>query len=236
MRQGGVLGHYLDPASGARFVYARPEDQPELWNAYLDGAAENYRRFGVEHVLEYDDIRTGAGTTLFVAVLDRSGQVVAGVRAQGPYTDVDDAHALMEWAGRPGTAALREGISARIDEGLLELKAGWVSADSPDRHALTPALARTVFHIFRLIGVRYALCTVADHAVRRWQSSGAQIGQDVAPVAYPDPRYRTVPIWWDRETMLAASDASHLLLLAHEQEMFELSLNPDVRPGTPAAA
>ena len=233
---GRVLGQYLDSTSGCRFVYARPADQPELWNAYLRGAADNYRRFGVEQVLEFDSIRSGAGTTLFVAVVDDAGAVVGGVRAQGPYRRVDDAHALVEWAGRTGTAALRRAIASRIDDGLLELKAGWVSADSPDRSALTPALARTTFHIFRLTGVRYAMCTVADHAVRRWQSSGAQIDGDVAPVAYPDPRYRTVPIWWDRETMLEKSAASHLLLLAQEQEMFERSLSPAGRAGMLAAA
>ena len=31
-------------------------------------------------------------------------------------------------------------------------------------------------------------------------------------------RYRTVPIWWDRETMLEQSDAAHLLMLARERE------------------
>ena len=148
MGRQGALGQYLESSSGCRFVYARPQDDPELWRAYLRGAADSYRRFGVERVLEFDSICSGEGTTLFVAAIDEAGHVVAGVRAQGPYRQVDEPHALVEWAGRPGTAALRRGIAARIDEGLLELKAGWVSADSPLRHALTPALARTAFHIF----------------------------------------------------------------------------------------
>jgi hypothetical protein len=221
-----VLGEYREARSGCRFVYARPADQPELWEAYLCGAADNYRRFGVEHVLEYETIRTGESTTVFVAALDDRDRVVAGVRAQGPYRTAGDAHALVEWGGRPGSGALRREITERLDGGVIELKAGWVSAISPARRALTPALARTAFHIIRLMQVQFALCTVADHAVRRWQSSGAQISTDVTPVAYPDPRYRTVPIWWDKETMLDKSDRSHLLLLAEEQDRFEDSLSP----------
>jgi len=235
---GRLLGSYREAISGCQFLYARPADAPELWDAYLHGARQNYRRFGVEQVLEYETTRTGQSTTFFVAVADHRGRVVAGVRVQGPYRSVDQAHALAEWAGRPGSVALRREIAARADApdgGVIELKTGWVDSDAPARRALTPALARTAFHIFRLVGVRYALCTVADHAVRRWQSSGAQVSADVTPVAYPDPRYRTVPIWWDRETMLEKSDAAHLLLLADEQDQFERSLSVDVSGALAAA-
>jgi hypothetical protein len=59
-------------------------------------------------------------------------------------------------------------------------------------------MARFFVHAMTLSGARYAFCTAASHAVPRWQSSGGVVSTDVAPVAYPDDRYLTMLLWWDR--------------------------------------
>lgn len=200
----GASGPFRYAAAGCEFHVATPGQEPHLWREYLDGAVANYRRFEVEHVLEYDSVLTGNSTTLFFAAVDRSGQVVGGMRAQGPYRHAAQAHALAEWAGAPGTNRLRSEIESRIPEGVIEMKAGWVAADTPNRRELTAALARIFLHAIRLTGVRYALCTVATHAVPKWSTTGGEISLEVTPVAYPDPRYRTVPMWWDRDKPLPA--------------------------------
>lgn len=207
------------------FVVARPEDEPDLWEDFLTGAHASYSKYGVERVLEVDDVRTSGSTTLLLAIVDRDDRVVGGVRAQGPYKRASEAHALTEWGGRPGTDLLRVQIESRIPAGLVEMKTGWVNDEVGARHALAMAIARTPMHVMRLLDIRYALCTVADHAVRRWSATGAQVSHSVSPVAYPDDRYLTVPIWWDRETVLDRMNPEHVVPLLDEQ----LRLGPPYR-------
>src|ERR1700712_5322390 len=124
---GGVMtAWYEDPSSGCSFVVATPAQQPGLWLAYLDGARRSYRKHGVEGVLEYDQVVDGSDTALFFVALDDRGAVVGGMRVQGAYLEVDQAHAIAEWAGREGTDELRSEIAARIADGVIEMKTGWV--------------------------------------------------------------------------------------------------------------
>ncbi len=227
---GRRVGNYYDPFSGCHFVIARPSAQPELWSAYLGGARASYRRFGVERVLEYEKTRDGTSTALFFAALDGDGQVAGGMRAQGPYMQAAQAHALVEWAGRDGAAALRNEISERIPSGVIEMKTGWVKHGAPRRPELTAAIARVFVHSMTLLGARHALGTVAAHAVARWQTTGGTVSRTVAPVAYPDDRYLTSPMWWDRETYADLAAADQLPRLIDESAQ----LNHHDRPGMSA--
>ncbi len=196
---GDVIGSYSDRFSGCQFIVARPAQQPELWAAYLDGARRSYRRHDVESVLQYDRIRDGISTAIFFAAVGSDGQIAGGMRVQGPYQSADQAHAVLEWAGGEGEQQVRREISDRIRAGVIEMKAGWVDDDVRRRRDISAALARIFVHSIDLMNVRYALGTVASHAVKRWQTSGGVVSRDVVPVAYPDDRYRTVLMWWDRE-------------------------------------
>ena len=211
-----IVGDYFDSSSGCRFVVARPEDQAELWLAYLAGAQTNYRRHGVESVLEYDRIVDGSSTALFVVALESDGRVVGGMRMQGRYQRAEQTHALEEWAGRTGTAELVQEINDRLPDGIIEMKSGWVSDDALRREAVTAALARIFTHSFALMDVRYVMGTVAVHAVKRWQTTGGVISSDVAPVAYPDDRYQTVVMWWDRKTFADLAVAAQLPFIIDE--------------------
>ena len=195
-----VIGSYFDQSSKCRFVVARPALQPELWLAYLAGARNSYRRHNVESVLRYDDICDGESTAIFFAALGPDGKVAGGMRVQGPYRSADQAHAMLEWAGQAGEQEVHYEISSRIPAGVVEMKTGWVDDDAVSRRSISSALARVFVHALGLMGVRYALGTVASHAVKRWATSGGVVSRDVVPVAYPDDRYRTVLMWWDRET------------------------------------
>ena len=203
-------GPFRYSAGGCEIHVSTPERDRSLWHQYLGGALENYLRYGVESVLEYDRVLPGDTTTMFFAAVDPAGAVVGGMRVQGPYTVPEQAHALVEWAGRPGTAALREEIATRIGpdplgvrQGVIEMKTGWVAPDLPQKRDLTAALARVFLHATRLTGVRFALGTVATHAVPKWSTTGGEISSRVTPVAYPDARYRTVPMWWDKDKKLS---------------------------------
>ncbi len=230
---GRRVGDYYDPFSRCHFVIARPAAQRELWTAYLGGARTSYRRFGVERVLEYEKTRDGKSTALFFAAIDGAGQVAGGMRAQGPYLHADQAHALVEWAGRDGATTLREEISQRIPAGVIEMKTGWVKHDAVRRMELTAALARVFVHSMTLLGARHALGTVAAHAVGRWRTTGGVVCAAVAPVAYPDDRYLTSPMWWDRETYPDLAAAEQLPRLIDESAQFCDAGRPDL--SAPAA-
>ena len=106
----------------------------------------SYRQHGVESAVDYDHVRDGASTSLFVAAVESDGRVVGGFRVQGPYTRVDQAYALREWAGREGTTELRRQIGRRLSEGVIEVKAVWVDRDADRHDALTAVLARMFVH------------------------------------------------------------------------------------------
>jgi hypothetical protein len=196
-----MIGAYFDPTSGHNFIFAEPAKQPAIWAAYLDGARRSYRQHGVESAIEYDEVRDGRSTALFAVAMDDAGQVVGGLRVQGRLTGPEQAHAMREWAGRPGTAEMRAQIAQRLPFGVIEVKAVWVDHHTDNRAALIAALARAFVHAMDLLHVRHALCTAAEHAVSRWQTSGGVVATEVTAVAYPDERYRTNLMWWDRHQL-----------------------------------
>ncbi len=213
---GSVIGSYRDLKSGCQFVYATPTDQPALWHEFLQGALESYARHGVQSVLEYDKVRDGASTRMFIAAVDPAGRVVGGMRAQGTYTSPAQAHAISEWAGQPGEALLWGDIEDRLPFGVVEMKSGWVSETLSTRAELSAALARVVLHSMRLLDAQYALCTVAQHAVRRWETTGARVSSMIPAVPYPDDRYQTVPMWWDLQTAESLTEPQHWSILGQE--------------------
>lgn len=216
---GSILGAYFEPLSGRHFVVAQPTAQPELWAAYLEGARRNYRQYGVESAIEYDEVRDGRSTALFAAAIDDDGRVVGGLRVRGRLAHAEQAHALREWAGRPGTAEMTTQIAQRLPAGVIEVKAVWVDHDTDHKAALTAALARAFVHAMDLLQVRYALCTAAAHAVTRWQTSGGVVSAEVPAVAYPDERYRTLLMWWDRSRISDSVSCEQYLALGRESDL-----------------
>lgn len=195
-------GPYCYSAAGYEIHVAKPQQSRDIWTEYLSGALTSYRRFGVQSVLEYDSVVPGDSTSWFFAAVGTGGAVLGGMRVQGPYDWAEQAHALSEWAGQDGFDQLYRDIEGRRPHGVIEMKTGWVAAHAPRKRELTAALARVFLHAIRLTGVRYALGTVATHAVPKWSTTGGEISSEVTPVAYPDQRYRTVPMWWDRDKPL----------------------------------
>lgn len=208
-------------------MVARPAQQPVLWQSYLDGARASYQKHGVESVLEYDRIRDGSSTALFFAALQPDGQVAGGMRVQGPYDCADQAHAVEEWAAFDDDAEVRHEISERIPAGVIEMKTGWVSSTAWRRTEITTGLARLFVHSINLMGVRYAFGTVGMHAVKRWQTTGGVVSANIAPIAYPNNRYRTVLMWWDRETFADLAAIEQLPAIMDESAQLTVGARPD---------
>lgn len=212
-----------DPRSECRFVAARPDEEPELWSAYLTGALGSYTKHGVLEALEYERIRDGRSTTLFFVAVASDGTVNGGLRAQGPYERPEQSHVMEEWSNQVGEGAAREMIADRIPFGVVEMKAAWVRDGAPNRRALTQSLASVGVCALELLDVQFLMASAADHVLDLWASSGGVVATRIPPAAYPDDRYRTQMMWWDR-------DSPHIRSVA--QRFARLwARNAPVRPG-----
>ncbi len=212
-------GHVLrfrDNASGYDFSMTTPARSPRLWKQYLAGALKVYRHFGIEDVLGHDAVADGRSTALFCAATDPAGEMVGGVRIQGPYTWVSEMASLAPWSGRPGGDDLIRMIARRIPRGVVEARGAWVARSVPRRGELAAAISRCIAHAPRIMGVRYGFATVASFTTERHRGSGGVVAELIPPVPYPDERYRTVPIWWDTRTYRVFADGLQYLLMRGE--------------------
>ena len=214
------LASYWEPLSGARFLVTRPEDSPSLWAQYLDGLEKTYKSFGVEAALDLGAIFHGRKLPTFAVALGADGNVVAGVRAHGPLQAPDEAHALMEFAAAPtGQSMVRRFIADRVPFGITEIKGGWVDDQAENRRELSNALARSFIHIMDAMDVQFGFCTAAVHAANRWSTVGGRPIDGLQPVAYPDERYQTTLMSWDRRTFDRYCEADQLGRIRAEQRM-----------------
>jgi hypothetical protein len=190
---------WWDPDAECTLVMSQPSIDRGLWLDYLRGAERSYRRHGVERALDVAAIRNSDDTLMFWAMVDNSGRVIGGVRAKGPLKSADESHAVIEWAGRPGLHEVRKMITDRVPFGILEMKSAFVT-DDPDRNrVVTRALARSGFHAMSLMNLQFCMATSAPHVLDRWRSSGGVVAS-IPATPYPDGRYRTKMMWWDRRT------------------------------------
>lgn len=196
--------------ANCRLVVSSPALDPTLWTEYLAGAVRSYAKHGVERTLNIDAIRDGADTRLFFAAVDNRDRVIGGERVVGPLWSADDSHAVIEWGGSPGAVTVRKMINDRVPFGVVEVKSAWAQSDLPYRDAIATALARTALPIMALLGVQFVMATAAAHVLDRWRASGGLVAAAIPAVAYPDERYRTKMMWWDRSTIANHAEPKEL--------------------------
>jgi hypothetical protein len=191
---------WWDAVADCTLVVSQPSIDRDLWRDFLRGAQHSYRKHSVERVLDVAAIRDGGDTSMFWVTLDSAGRVIGGVRAKGPLTCAEDSHALVEWAGRSGLLAVRKMIADRLPFGVVEIKSAWVTDDLDRSRSLTSVLARAPLHSMAAFNSQFALATSASHVIARWISSGGVVASRIPSTPYPDDRYRTKMMWWDRKT------------------------------------
>lgn len=209
---------WRDSATDCTLVMSTPADEPELWGEFIDGAMFSYREHGAERAIDESVLRDPAMTSLFLAALDPRGAVVGGVRAQGPYTDAEQSHAVVEWAGQTGLTTVRKMIGDRIPFGVVEIKTAW-SAKFDHSRELTAALARMPLHATALLGAKFAMATAAAHVLDRWRSSGGIVVSRIPATPYPDARYQTKMMWWDRAEFTRTADPQQISTIISESRI-----------------
>jgi hypothetical protein len=199
---------WWDSDAECTIILSAPRADPDLWTDYLRGAERSYRKHRVERALDLAAFRDGADTAMFWAAVDANGRVLGGVRARRPLTCADDSHAVVEWAGRPGLSAVRKTITDRLPFGVVEVKTAWVTTDPERAPSLTRVLARAPLHSMVGLNVQFAMATAASHVLDRWASSGGVVASKIPATPYPDERYRTKFMWWDRRTFANHAEPS----------------------------
>nr|WP_232017044.1 hypothetical protein [Gordonia insulae] len=218
--------------SGYTVIAASPGAQRRLWLEYLRGAEEAYTRHGCAAALEFDKVVSGEGTELFFAVLDEDNEVRGGLRVQPRFDAAAQSHALQEWAGQPGQVQLVNAIEERLGGGVVEVKTAWVDERSPIAKDVAAQLSRLGLVIMEMAGVDHMMATAADHVLRRWQSGGGRVDESVLPTPFPDERYRTQLMWWDRAALKERTSPETWRRMRHEADMLQ---SPDLAHLSPEA-
>lgn len=220
-----------DPQAETAMVMARPDSEPALFARYFRGAVASYARFGVSDAIDTDFGSFAADTAVFWALTDLDGQIVGGVRAKGPLRCAEDSHALVEWAGQPGQQSVRDLIDERVPAGVLELKSAWLAdADSSTKRHRSRMIARCGMQAMAGLGVDHCMATSAEHVLAQWCSSGAVLAP-IPATPYPDGRYSTKMLWWDRRTFTVHGDADQVAASFQEMALVRRSLQPRRVPG-----
>jgi hypothetical protein len=215
---------WRDPDIGCTLVLSHPSADPGLWSEFLAGAYRSYRKHRVECVLDVDALRGGGDTIMFSAAVDDAGEVIGGLRAKGPLRSADDSHAVLEWAEQPGQQTVRNMITDRIPSGVLEMKAGWAIDDPHRNRLLTNAVARSGLQMMVILDTQFCMFTAATSVLNRWRSSGAVVAA-IPATPYPDERYRTKMLWWNRRDFSDYAQPDQVAKILTETELVLHELN-----------
>lgn len=224
-----------DPVAETSMVMAAPNAEPELFERYHRGAVASYRRHGVSDAMDADVASCADDTAVFWALLDIDGDIVGGVRAKGPLLSPDDSHAAVEWAGQCGETDIRRAIAEMVPSGVVELKGAWTEKEPSGQRHRAQMIARCGFHAVAAFGLTYFMATSAAHILEQWRSSGGVVS-DIQATPYPDERYETKMIVWDRRTFTVHGDAEQVGAIFREMGQVRRGLQARRAPGLIAPA
>jgi hypothetical protein len=216
---------WFDSDTSCTLVVSTPAADPALWADFVDGAVRSYHKHGVERALDMDSLLDEANTQLFHAAVDEAGKVVGGLRAKGPLASADESHAIVEWEDRPGLRTVRKMLNDRIPFGVVEMKTAWVSDEPSLRRSLSSTLARTPFPTMALLDAQFVVATAGSHILDRWRTSGGVVASKIPATRYPDDRYRTKMMWWDRSTFSKHADPEQVSKIFNEMAILARQLD-----------
>ena len=207
---------WFDSDTSCTIVVSTPAAEPALWADFLDGAVRSYHKHGVERALDMPSLRDEKNTQLFFAAVADDGKLVGGSRAKGPLQSAEESHAVVEWAERPGLRTVRKMLTDRLPFGVMEMKTAWVTDDPGRSRSLSQLLARTPVLAMAHLNAQFAVATAASYVLERWRTSGGVVASKIPATPYPDDRYRTKMMWWDRSTFANHADPEQVSKIFNE--------------------
>lgn len=214
---------FVDQESGVRFEGHHPLERPDLWTMYLNEAEGKYRSRGFEGTLRRQELEDGEGVALFFLGFNPGGEPVAGVRFHGPLEGSDQAYLIEEMADSPEIEDIRSMIDQEIRLGALEVKGAWSKGAAVTGVRLIAAITRSVTHAMNWLGAEFAIAAVSDTLVSVGTPAGGRM-VGTASVPYPDERYQTVCVSWDRSRSYELCSPANQQALRREAE--ELGRGP----------
>jgi molybdopterin/thiamine biosynthesis adenylyltransferase/nitroreductase len=199
---------FVDRESGVRFEGHHPFERPDLWQTYLNEGEERYREYGFEGTMRRREIEEGNGVSLFFLGFDSDGAPVAGVRCHGPLEASHQSFFMEEMGGSDEIADLARLIDDQVRTGALEVKGCWSKGHSTTGYRLIQAMSRGVTHAMNWLGADYAFAAVSDTLLAPCGEAGAR-AMGLSSVPYPNERYRTIGIAWNRACTAELSTPEH---------------------------
>ena len=206
---------FNDRTTGLRFEVHHPQERPDLWSKYLDGAESRYRKHGLAPIFDRRALETGAGVSLFWVGFDEGGRLVAGTRFHGPLDSVASSGALEEMATSPDIGHLKRYVERFIPYGVVEMKGGWGIRKGAGLHDLSRTFARCLNQTFTLLGAELALISLSDRLEGAGaRNGGRMLGTEGAP--YPSERFRTILMVFRRTRVASLSETEDARLVRTE--------------------
>ncbi|GAB23400.1 hypothetical protein GOPIP_044_00920 [Gordonia polyisoprenivorans NBRC 16320 = JCM 10675] len=164
---------------------------PSEWELFCRLAHQAYAAQGCEEALSWlDDLTVSSLDDLHFCTLSRSGKPLGGFSVRA--LPVEDLLAPHCW---PDSTQVRVALRGIVGSALVaEASTAW-SLDL----VVSPLLAAEAVTALTLTGCRWMVATSAQHSIDLWLSSGASRVKAVPAVQYPDSRYRTELLLWDRD-------------------------------------
>ena len=214
---------FVDQDSGVRFEGHHPLERPDLWSMYLNEAEGKYRSHGFEGTLRRQELQDGHNVPLFFLGFNTEGEPVAGVRFHGPLESSHQAYLLEEMATSPEIEDIRTLIVGELRLGAIEVKGAWSKGAAVNGVRLIAAITRSVTHAMNWLGAEFAIAAVSDTLLEVGSVAGGRM-VGTCSVPYPDDRYRTVAVQWQRARSLELCTPPNQQALRREAE--QLSRGP----------
>ncbi len=208
---------FIDEASGVRFEGHHPLERPDLWRRYLDDAEGKYRSFGFESTLRRRDLEEGRGVPLFFVGFAPDGEAVAGLRFHGPLEDRWGAALMDELCTLPEIDEIGELIDREARMGVVEAKGGWARGASVLGVRMVATISRMMTHAAVWLGAERTIAAVSDKLIPVGKVAGGEV-LSRNWVAFPDERYRTYAVTWQRGRSYDLADEENRRALRREAE------------------
>ncbi|RVU86431.1 Rv1355c family protein [Leucothrix sargassi] len=204
-----------------RLFIFKPADYPYLWLKYLDGLQREYRRMGVSHILDIENLKNpGAYRVAMIAIM--GGEVVAGLRCNGPIRKTEHVSAYTEMADG-NQSYIKEYINERLVDGIAEPKGLWVDLNSSARERLTQLMGRCMIYSAALLDCRYAICTSAKKMNLVYTASGMDQLSEAGTVSFPNKDFKTTLGCFDLHKVFKQCSDDSRIYLRRDWQLIQLA-------------
>ena len=227
---------FIDEASGVRFEGHHPFERPDLWQRYLEDAEGKYRSFGFEGTLRRRELDEGQGVPLFFVGFAPDGEPVAGLRFHGPLENRWGAALIEEMADLPELDEIGTLIDNEARFGIIEAKGGWAKGEAVLGVRLVATISRIMTHAAVWLGAERTIAAVSDLLIPVGKVAGGEV-LSRNHVPFPDERYRTYAVTWQRSRSYNLADEVNQRALRLEAEQLARGPRSDIaRPLDAASA